>query len=159
MSIGERIRYFRNLRGMTQKVLGELMGFNKNTADMRIAQYENGRRTPKEDMIKEFSEWLKVAPEALKTPDIDSYIGVMHTLFALEDLYGLEVTEKDGVAAIELNCYHSSYWTMAKLLREWLNEYQKLKNGEITEEQYNHWRYTYPRMIKTERIPTYLDDD
>ena len=28
-------------------------------------------------------------------PDIDSYIGLMHTLFTLEDLYGLTVSESD----------------------------------------------------------------
>ena len=27
--------------------------------------------------------------QALDIPDIDSYIGLMHTLFALEDIYGL----------------------------------------------------------------------
>lgn len=27
MAIGERIRFFRNLRGMTQKYLGQVVGF------------------------------------------------------------------------------------------------------------------------------------
>ena len=27
MAIGERIRFFRNLRGMTQKYLGQMVGF------------------------------------------------------------------------------------------------------------------------------------
>ena len=30
MAIGERIRFFRNLRGMTQKYLGTVVGFPKN---------------------------------------------------------------------------------------------------------------------------------
>jgi len=46
MAIGERIRFIRNLRGMTQKGLGAAVGFDEKTADVRIAQYESGTRTP-----------------------------------------------------------------------------------------------------------------
>ena len=42
MAIGERIRFFRNLKGYTQKGLGQLVGFSEKTADIRIAQYEAG---------------------------------------------------------------------------------------------------------------------
>ena len=41
MAIGERIRFFRNLRGMTQKWLGQAVGFPQKTADIRMAQYES----------------------------------------------------------------------------------------------------------------------
>ena len=51
MSIGERIRYIRNLRGMTQKELGKAIGFDDRTADIRIAQYESGTRTPKANYV------------------------------------------------------------------------------------------------------------
>ncbi len=37
-----------------------------------------------------------LSPQALDVPDIDSYIGLMHTLFTLEDIYGLTVSEADG---------------------------------------------------------------
>ena len=33
MAIGERIRFIRNLRGMTQKWLGQAVGFPPKTAD------------------------------------------------------------------------------------------------------------------------------
>ena len=36
MAIGERIRFFRNLCGMTQKYLGQVVGFPKKTADIRM---------------------------------------------------------------------------------------------------------------------------
>ena len=52
MAIGERIRFIRNLRGMTQKWLGQAVGFPSKTADVRMAQYESGSRTPKEDLVK-----------------------------------------------------------------------------------------------------------
>ena len=50
MAIGERIRFFRNLRGMTQKSLGMSIGFAEKTADIRMAQYESGTRTQKKSL-------------------------------------------------------------------------------------------------------------
>ena len=85
MAIGERIRFFRNLRGMTQKYLGMQVGFPEKTADIRMAQYESGSRTPKADLTNSLAEVFGVSTSALTVPDIDSYNGLMHTLFTLED--------------------------------------------------------------------------
>ena len=92
MAIGERIRFFRNLRGMTQKYLGTVVGFPEKTADIRMAQYESGSRTPKADLTNTLAQVFEVSPQALTVPDINSYNGLMHTLFTLEDLYGLKIT-------------------------------------------------------------------
>ena len=91
MAIGERIQFFRKLRGMTQKYLGTQVGFPEKSADVRLAQYETGTRTPKADMTAALANILDVSPLALSVPDIDSYLGLMHTLFTLEDRYGLKV--------------------------------------------------------------------
>ena len=72
MAIGERIKYIRNLKNFTQKYLGQLIGFPEKTADIRIAQYESGTRTPKADITKELAKALEVSPLALDVPDIDS---------------------------------------------------------------------------------------
>ena len=93
MAIGERIHFFRTMRGMTQKYLGMALGFPEKSADVRLAQYENGSRTPKADVTAALAQALDVSPKALDVPDIDSYTGLMHTLFTLEDRYGLEVCE------------------------------------------------------------------
>ena len=93
MAIGERIHFFRILRGMTQKYLGTIVGFPERSADVRLAQYETGTRKPKAELTAALAQALDVSPHALDVPDIDSYIGLMHTLFTLEDLYGLTVSE------------------------------------------------------------------
>ena len=51
MAIGERIRFIRKKHNMTQKYLGLKLGFGEKNADSRVAQYENGRREPREDML------------------------------------------------------------------------------------------------------------
>lgn len=103
MAIGERIHFFRLLRGMTQKYLGTAVGFPERSADVRLAQYESGSRKPKADLTNALAQVLDVSPQALDVPDIDSYIGLMHTLFTLEDVYGLTVSESDGEVCLKVN--------------------------------------------------------
>ncbi|MDE6036350.1 MAG: helix-turn-helix domain-containing protein [Ruminococcus sp.] len=146
MAIGERIRFIRNLRGITQKFLGLKVGFSDRTADIRIAQYESGSRTPKADLIEKIADTLDVSTEALNVPDIDSYTGLMHTLFAIEDLYGLKIDTLDGEICIRVNRQNGfMYNKMTGMLRPWEEMAQKYRNGEITREEYDDWRYRYPK--------------
>ncbi|MDE6659726.1 MAG: helix-turn-helix domain-containing protein [Eubacterium sp.] len=147
MAIGERIRFFRNLRGMTQKYLGIAAGFPERTADIRMAQYESGTRTPKSDLTKTLSYILDVSPQALNVPDIDSGIGIIHTLFALEDIYGIRAERIDGEIHL---CFAKKNPTtdrsIYKLLSAWADEAGKYRNGEISKEEYDKWRYKFPEF-------------
>ena len=145
MAIGERIRFFRNLCGMTQKYLGQVVWFPEKTADIRMAQYESGSRTPKADLTNKLAEVFDISPQALSVPDIDSYNGLMHTLFTLEDLYGLKITELDGEVCLHLDKgMGTNYITMFEMFTAWKEQAEKLKNGEISKEEYDNWRYNYP---------------
>ena len=152
MAIGERIRFLRNLRGMTQKYLGMKIGFTEQTAEVRMAQYENGARTPKEKMVADFANELDVRPQALAVPDIDTDIGLMHTLFTLEDLRGLTVGEIDGELCLRLDkSKGTTYVAMLEMLSAWQEQAAKLKAGEITKEEYDQWRYNYPKFDTAQR--------
>ena len=145
MATGERIKHFRNLRGMTMKYLGQEVGFSESTADVRLAQYESGSRTPKADLIEKLAEALEVSPRALAVPDIDNYIGLAHTLFTLEDRYGLKVGEIDGEVCLRLDKTKGmTYLNMLDILLAWQEQAAKLEAGEITTADYDQWRYTYP---------------
>lgn len=146
MAIGQRIKFFRNLRKFTQKELGLKLGFPKNAADVRVAQYESEKRIPKEDVINAFAHSLDVSPSALNVPDIDTYVGLMHTLFALEDTYGFRINKIEGQLCITLDTGNKSYTSLFDDLNSWQNEYQKYLDGEITKEEYDQWRYTYPKL-------------
>lgn len=147
MAIGQRIRFFRNRKGMTQKQLGEVLGFLGKTSDVRMAQYESEARTPKHDLVKEMAGIFDVSTHALTVPDIDTNIGLMHTFFALEDMRGLKIGEVDGEVVLRLDkSDYSTYFTMDKMLRAWLAEAKKWESGEITKEEYDEWRYKYPEL-------------
>ena len=147
MAIGERIHFFRLLRGMTQKYLGTAVGFPEKSADVRLAQYETGTRTPKADLTAALAQVLDVSPQALSVPDIDSYIGLMHTLFTLEDIYGLTVSEADGEVCLKVN---KDAAELLKMLCSWKEQADKLSSEEISREEYDRWRYYYPKYDTTQ---------
>ena len=120
MAIGERIHHFRLLRGFTQKYLGQQLGFSESQADVRIAQYEKGARSPKEKYLNALADIFEVSPHALAVPDIDSYVGLMHTLFTLEDLYGLHIDEIDGELCLRLDkAKGTTYLSMFDMFHAW----------------------------------------
>lgn len=147
MAIGQRIKFFRNRKGMTQKNLGELLGFLGKTSDVRMAQYESEARVPKNDLVKEMAQIFDVSPRALTVPNIDSYLGLMHTLFALEDMYGLKIGEIDGELCLHLDkSTGMTYASIFDMFLAWQTKAAKLENGEITKEEYDAWRYKYPQL-------------
>lgn len=152
MAIGERIHFFRNMRGMTQKYLGQLLGFPEKSADVRLAQYETGARTPKADLTASLANALDVSPQALAVPDIDSYIGLMHTLFTLEDRYGLKIDEADGEVCLKVDTRkNKDAARLYEMLCAWRQAAAMLKAGEIAQEEYDRWRYRYPEFDTTQR--------
>lgn len=151
MAIGKRIKFFRTRKGLTQRQLGESLGFLGKTSDVRMAQYESESRIPKEDLVREMAALLDVSPAALTVPDIDTNIGLMHTLFTLEDMYGLQISEVDGVLCLRLDRHHKEYTSMFQMLHAWLTQARRLQGGEISQEEYDNWRYQYPAH-DTERI-------
>ena len=151
MAIGERIRFIRNLRGLTQKYLGMLVGFPEKTADIRMAQYEAGTRTPKADLTKSLANALEVSPLALDVPDIDSYNGLMHTLFTLEDLYGLTIIGQDGEVTFRFDSHKGKDAArLAELVTAWATMASKYRTGEITKDDYDKWCYNYPKFDSTQ---------
>lgn len=146
MAIGQRIKYFRNLQGLTQKELGEKLGFSGRTSDVRIAQYESEARIPKEDLVKMLAAIFQISPRAINVPDIDTYDGLMQTLFALEDIYGFQIDKLDNEVCIRLDKYdYQKTGSVADRLESWYTQAERFRKEEITKEEYDRWRYTYPQ--------------
>ncbi len=151
MAIGERINFLRNLKGMTMKYFGMSIGFDEKAADVRISQYERGKRTPKENVIAAMAESLDVSPEALDVPNIESYTGLMHTLFALEDIYGLRIGEIDGEICLRLSkADKTKYHNMLDMFMAWNHASKRYKDEQISKEEYDYWRYNYPKPLVEE---------
>ena len=98
-------------------------------------------------MTAALAQVLDVSPKALDIPDIDSYTGLMHTLFTLEDRYGLEVCEYEDEVHLRVHIHKGrDAAELHRMLTAWGAVAAKLKAGEITKEEYDRWRYRYPEL-------------
>lgn len=129
-----------------------LVGFPERSADVRLAQYETGSRKPKAELTAALAQALDVAPQALDIPDIDSQIGLMHTLFALEDIYGLTISETDGEVCLKISKDKGkAAEELLQMLTAWQEQAAKLTTEEISREEYNQWRYNYLKFDTTQQ--------
>ena len=139
MSImGDKIHRIRDFRGMTQKQLGKAVGFDEKSADVRIAQYESGTRTPKQALVDRLAEVL-ADDEILGTE------GVMMMLFELDEHYPISVedcTDEDGnkrkgiiFGSILLNDFFT----------EWQRRKKDLADGKISKAEYTEWKLNWPK--------------
>ena len=144
MAVSKRIRFFRKLRGMTQKRLGIAVGFSEKTADTRVAQYETDARGPKAALRERFAAALGVSVNALDIPDVDTPAGLMHTLFALEDIYSFQIVDSPEGLCLRLNepalprC--GQLWLA---LQTWHTFRLEMEAGIFPRTEYDHWRYNY----------------
>ena len=143
MAIGKRIKFFRKKKELTQKQLGRILGFLGKTSDVRIAQYEAEARIPKQELVKTMANIFGISPNALTVPNIDNYIGLLHTFFALEDLYGLKITTINDEIYLHLD---KSDISLLQMFQAWQEQSAKLEQDEITKQQYDQWRYNYPKF-------------
>lgn len=74
MKIGEKIRKYRKICQATQLDLG----YHVKLSDLRVGQYETGKRNPKEDLIIKFAQALDIEPAALSNTEPDTIDGLMH---------------------------------------------------------------------------------
>ena len=95
---------------------------------------------------------LGVAPEAIRVPDIDSFTGLMHTLFAIEDMYGLTILTSHGKPCLSMvGSAVPQQEGLSQYLQEWCDVKMDLLHGRISKTQYDDWRYNYPRLKREKR--------
>lgn len=107
-----------------------------------IRNYELENRSVSEKQLTKIASALGVSTYALSDPNLETYIGVMHALFELEQEYGLELKEIDGKVYLNFNNN-----TMIKYIREWYYEKELYKKGNISKEEYHEWKYTFPDIL------------
>ena len=139
MKIGEKIRKFRTEKGLSQKELAKMAGLSEPA----IRNYELGNRTPSDKQIDAIAGALGISPFAISNPDIESYIGVMHTLFALEEEYGATLVCEPGATYITFPAGSD----LRNRLSDWGEVFSKSKDGSMTKEEYEEWKNTYPESV------------
>lgn len=139
MTIGQKIRFYRDLRGYTQAQLGGKVGL---PAD-RIRQYETNVRTPKMDKLKEIAEALDVDVAAISDVDIGTEEDIMQIVFELEDRYKMHMQKIDGKAVLVFDDMEKDNSVINTYLNFWYDKKQAfaLEGGsEARIKEYMSWR-------------------
>ena len=140
MNIGKRIKYVRMLRGMRQEELaGKVgLGYNEN-GRTRISQYENGKRTPKEDMLEKISEALNVESYYLSTKEHTAIWDFIFMLFDFDqdDLFNITKENERYLIDLDYNIL------LDDLMEEWMQKKADLRSGKISKEEYIDWKINY----------------
>ena len=130
MTLGDKIRKYRTLKGLTQAQLGSMV---KLTGD-RIRQYENDVRKPKDGKLMEIADALEINPTTLFEPDYNNPNSVMHTFFELEDIYGMRFEKVGDTYQLVFSKgedYQNSNWLMEGITA-WTNKRNELHRTVCT---------------------------
>jgi len=119
MTVGEKIRKYRLLRGLTQQELGEAVGFKKSTADVRINQYESNKMAPKAVIRQTIANVLDIDIGAISDVSITSYEDVMQVFFELEEKLGMKVIKKDGTTSLVFDDNNKDIATLISYMNLW----------------------------------------
>lgn len=93
MTVGENIKTFRTIRGISQNVLGEPAGIDGTTT----RKYELGSRKPKPDQLLKIANALGVSINVFTDFDIETASGVLSLLFKMDEQVDMEIDgEKDS---------------------------------------------------------------
>lgn len=142
MKIGHLLKKFRELRGLTQKKLGE----KSNLDDVRIRQYELDIRSPKDDVLNNISSALDVRSEYFKEAQYPySNEDIIRLLFKMEDSIPLSISSIiiDSKRDISLNGVFflgEDIKVFNRALEEWRDMQNKHKAEEISTEEYESWK-------------------
>ena len=92
---------------------------------------------------------------ALNVPETDTYIGLMHTLFALEDIYGLTIEKRDGEILMHIDPFKSrEARNLLDELPSWCEMREKYRKGEISN---GHWVKVPSKELSDALIEAFKD--
>ena len=145
-NLGQKIRFYRQIAGMTQKELGTACDVNETT----IRNYELGNRYPDSDTIFEISNALEISPYVLATPDPISAASSLQYLFSMEKTLDLTPTTIDGKVYLEVSsdidvndATIAPLSNLKRMFNHWATMYEKFNYEEIDEETYLLWQAKY----------------
>lgn len=91
MTVGEKIRTYRKMRGISQKMLGQLAG---GINEVTIRKYEAGDRNPKPDQLLKIADALGISINIFMDFDIETISDVLSLIFKMDEQLDVEFTGK-----------------------------------------------------------------
>ena len=156
-TLGERIRFYRQQAGLTQKELANLCGVSESA----IRNYELGNRVPDFLTLHKIAEKLRVNYAAISGEKVTDLEGALQALYKMEEIYGLYPTEVDGHIhfvfrdSIAVGDFTPDIDTITRspgaLLQYRILGFMKAcaqhNAGEMTDEEYALWKSKFPAFL------------
>lgn len=143
MTIGKKIRQERTYKKLSQKQLAEKVGMSEPA----IRNYELGNRKPSQKQIELIANALDVSLFTLSDPDLDTYYGIIHAFFYLENKINLQPVEIEGQIYLKIPPTDDKSRDTYDRMRQWLDVYTKFQNNELSLEEYKEWKDSYLSLI------------
>lgn len=156
-TLGERIRFYRQQAGLTQKELASLC----EVSESAIRNYELGNRVPDFLTLHEIAGKLRVNYAAISGEKVTEMEGALQALYKLEEIYGLYPTEVDGHIhfvfrdSIAVGDFKPDIDAITRspgaLLQYRILGFMKActqhNAGEMTDEEYALWKSKFPAFL------------
>lgn len=153
-TLGEKIRFYRQQAGLTQKELADLCEISESA----IRNYELGNRVPDFLTLKNITDQLRVSFYAIADVNLTDLNGAVQALFKLEEIYGLYPVEVDGhihfvfrdsVASSDFQKDpNSALESVSAMLQyralRFMEAYARHDAGDLTDEEYALWKSKFP---------------
>lgn len=153
-TLGEKIRFYRQQAGLTQKELADLCEISESA----IRNYELGNRVPDFLTLKNITEQLRVSFYAIADVNLTDLNGAVQALFKLEEIYGLYPVEVDGhihfvfrdsVASSDFQKDpNSALESVSAMLQYRALRFMEVcaqhDAGDLTDEEYALWKSKFP---------------
>ena len=156
-TLGERIRFYRQQAGLTQKELADLC----EVSESAIRNYELGNRVPDFLTLHIIAEKLRVNYAAISGEKISDMEGALQALYKLEEIYGLYPTEVGGHIhfvfrdSVAMDDFKPDIETITRspgaLLQYRTLGFMKAcaqhDAGEMTDDEYALWKSKFPAFL------------
>ena len=156
-TLGERIRFYRQQAGLTQKELAGLC----EVSESAIRNYELGNRVPDFLTLHTIAEKLRVNYAAIAGEKVTDLEGALQALYKLEEIYGLYPIEVDGQIhfvfrdSVAVDKFKPDLDTVmgspGALLQYRVLGFMKARAlhdaGELTDEEYALWKSKFPAFL------------
>lgn len=143
MTLGEKIKHHRNVKGLTQKQLGDMAGIHEVT----IRKYEANKISPKRDQLESIASCLGIPLNEFIDLKIVTDSDVLPLLFAIDEVFDIEITSDDN-KTFKMEFKEPM---LNHFLRDWQSIKQLSEIGGVSPEDYELWknmRSSYTKTIK-----------
>lgn len=132
MTLGEKIKHHRTMKGLTQKQLGEMTGIH----EVSIRKYEANKIAAKREQLEKIANVLGVPLNEFLELKIVTDSDVLPLLFAIDNEFEIEITSDDN-KTFKMEFKEPM---LNHFLRDWQSIKQLAELGRVSSEDYELWK-------------------